>query len=394
MDIHTAHVEHVVLLALYTMLAIANSWLYRGMKGVNGFCLYSLFTLLGAVAVALRGQIPDPISIICGTLFVSVGYTFLFHGLKDFFDLETTQAYFQGVLLLLMAAAMVQYGGIHPDTSKRLVIYSFILCLQQIQIATLLFRNHDSALLIPTRSMALMVIALALSNSIRIVGVTLHGAPHNYLDAGPFLAWILITNSALQAGIMISYVWLTAAMLRGKLEIQATTDSLTGALNRRGIEIAAEQRILACLRDGSPLCAIVIDLDDFKHINDSYGHHCGDATLIAVASCLQRGIRPTDRLARIGGDEFALLLPNTPHDEAVAIAERLRSSIATTDITYGQVHTRVNASFGLAQLQPDNNTWEQLFLSCDKLLYEEKRSILDPLVRKDVRGSELGLLPY
>ncbi|WP_260705051.1 GGDEF domain-containing protein [Edaphobacter flagellatus] len=394
MDIHTAHIEHVVLLALYTLLAIANSWLYRGMKGVNGFCLYSLFTLLGAAAVALRGQMPDPISIISGTVFVSVGYAFLFLGLKDFFNLKTTQAYFQGLVMLLMAAAMVQYGWIEPDTSKRLIFYSFFLCLQQIHITVLLFRNHDPALLIPTRSMALMVIALALSNCIRIVGVSVHGAPHNYLDAGPFLAWILIANSALQAGIMISYVWLTAAMLRGKLEVQATTDPLTGVLNRRGIEIAAEQRILACLKDGSPLCAIVIDLDDFKSINDSYGHHCGDATLIAVASCLQRGIRPTDRLARIGGDEFALLLPNTPHDEAIAIAERLRSSIASTDVTYGEIHTRVSASFGLAQLQPNDTTWEQLFLCCDKLLYEEKRSIPAAPSRKDVRGSELGLMPY
>lgn len=393
MDIHTLHVEHAVFLALYTLLTVANSWLYKGMKGVNWFCGYSFFVLLGAVAVALRGDIPAPVSIVFGTLFVSLGYASLFLCLKDFFEHKTYQVYLQAALFIVMVGGILQYGVIHPDTTRRLVIYSFILLCQQIHIAVLLLQSRNAAINIPTISMAFMVFALALSNLTRIVGVSLHGAPRNYLEAGSFLAWVLIVNSCLQGGIMISYVWMTAAMLRGKLEAQAATDPLTGALNRRGIEIAAEQRILACRKDHQPLSAMVIDLDDFKRVNDTFGHHCGDATLIAVAACLQRGMRPRDLLARIGGDEFAVILPNTPHAEALDITERLRSSIAATEIIYGQIRTRVTASFGVAQLQPGDTSWEQLFLNCDKLLYAEKQSDEHRSIRGRIPTHNLEILP-
>lgn len=392
MDIHSLHVEHVVFLALLTILTVANSWLYKGMKGVYRFSLYSLFVLLGAIAVALRGQVPDLISIVMGNTFVAAGYSMLFLSLRDFFGRKTSQFYLQALLLVIAAVTMLQYGWIEPNTTKRLIAYSFVLFCQQAHITFFLYRNLSRALRVPTISMALMIGALALSNLIRIVGVGVHGAPRNYLNAGPFLAWILIVNSCLQWGAMVAFVWMTAAMLRGKLEIQIATDPLTGSLNRRGIEAAAEQHIMACQKDSSPLSAVVIDLDNFKRINDSYGHHCGDATLIAVAASLQRNMRSHDVLARIGGDEFAILLPNTALAEATDIAEHLRKSIAATEIIYGPVKTRVTASFGLAQLQPPSYSWEQLFMTCDKALYEEKHSDVEQPASKNVQSSQMSLV--
>lgn len=393
MDIHTLHIEHAVFLALYTLLTVANSWLYKGMKGVNWFCSYSFFVLLGAVGVALRGRIPDPVSILAATVCVSTGYACLYFCISDFFGRRGKEDYLQIIILLLIAAAMVQYGVVAPDTSKRLLIYSVLLLFQQLQTAILLFRNPNPDIRIPASSMAIMMFGFVLSNLLRAIGISMHGAPQNYLEAGDFLVWVLIINICLQGGVMIAYVWMTAAMLRGKLEVQAATDPLTGALNRRGIEVAAEQRILSCRKDRQPLSAMVIDLDDFKRINDTFGHHCGDATLIAVAACLQRGMRSRDLLARIGGDEFAVLLPNTPHAEALEITERLRASIAGTEIIYGQIRTRVTASFGLAQLQSDDLSWEQLFLNCDKILYDEKRSQRPINSIPSIPGQALGMLP-
>ena len=378
-------------LALYTILTIANSWLYKGMKGVHWFSLYSGMVFLGATAVALRGQIPDAVSIVLGNVFVVAGYAALFLSLADFLGRKTSQFYFQIALLLLAIVTMLEYGWIHPDTGKRLIAYSVVLGCQHAQVALFLYRNRTHALRIPIASMILMMVGLCISNLVRIVGVAMHGAPHNYLNAGPFLQWILIANSCLQWGAMVSFVWMTAAILRGKLEVQAATDPLTGTLNRRGMELAAEQCILASRKDSSLLSALVIDLDDFKRINDTLGHHCGDATLIAVASCLQRGMRPGDLLARIGGDEFAVLLPHTPYSEAITITERLRASIAQTEIVYGLVQTSVTASFGLAELSPHAGNWEQLFMRCDKALYEDKHSDEIAFPPTDLPSTNLGL---
>lgn len=374
MDIHTLHIEHVVLLALYTLLTVANSWLYKGMKGIHWFSLYNLFALLGAIAVAMRGQIPDFLSIVVGNLLVVAGYFLLYLSLSALFGRKLWQLYLHSTLVFVAVVTMLQYGWFQPSTPNRLIAYSFVLGLQQAHIALFLYRESRGPLRIATGSMAFMLATLSIANFIRIMGVGHWGAPRNYLTAGPFLAWIVIVNSCLQGGAMVAYVWMTAALLRRELEVQASTDPLTGLLNRRALELAAEEHILNGNRTHSPISAIVLDLDGFKRVNDSFGHHCGDAMLLAISSCLQRAMRPQDLLARIGGDEFAILLPDTTYEGATEIANRLRVVILSTEIVYGRVQTSVSASFGVAQLQQPATSWEHLFMRCDKALYEEKRS--------------------
>jgi len=374
LDIHTLHVEHVVLLALYTIITIANSSLYKGVKGIHWFSLYNLAAFLGAVAVALRGHIPDFLSIVIGNLLVVSGYLFFSISLTEFFDSKKRSYYLQALLCFTAVLTMLQYGWLHNDTPRRLIAYSLILGCQQTQIAIFLLRQKRAALRVPTLSMAFMLSCLALANLVRITGVATQGAPHNYLNGGAFLAWVIIVNSGLQCGAIVSYVWMTAAHLREDLEVQASTDPLTRLLNRRAIEVAAGQQILACNRSGVPISAILLDLDSFKQINDTFGHHSGDATLIAVAACLQNGLRPRDLLARVGGDEFAVLLPDTSLESATTIASQLQTLVSQAIISFDQVNSKVTASFGVAQLQPPASTWEQLLMSCDKSLYEAKRS--------------------
>jgi diguanylate cyclase (GGDEF)-like protein len=373
LGIHTLHIEHVVLLAVYTLLTVANSLMYRGMRGIHWFTLYNAFTLVGATAVALRGEIPDVLSILVGTTFVVVGYSLLYLSLAALFGSKKRHLYIHGTLLAVALVTMVQYGWIHPDTKKRLLAYSLILGLQQAQIALFMFRKRHGGFRMSGLPMGGILVALSLTNLVRILGVSLQGAPANYLNAGAFLGWIVIINTCLQCGAMVSFVWLTAGMLRTDLELQASTDPLTGLLNRRSFEQRAEREIAVCRGALAPISAVTIDLDGFKQVNDTYGHSCGDAMLMTVAKCLKQNVRSTDLVARLGGDEFAVLLPKTSLTDASSVAEELRESLESLKVQLGDDEVRVTASFGLAEVDSPTLNWDALVMNCDHALYAAKR---------------------
>ena len=135
-----------------------------------------------------------------------------------------------------------------------------------------------------------------------------------------------------------------------QLERIARVDPLTGLLNRRGFDEVLATDAEQALRGGHELLALLVDLDDFKRINDGHGHSVGDAVLQEVANRLTRSIRPTDRGARVGGDEFMVLFSDTRPGECVRIAERLRVAIAGEPVTAGSDVLEVTASLGLAEV--------------------------------------------
>ena len=373
MDIHTLHVEHTVLLAVYTLLTVVNSRMHKGIRGIHWFSFYNALLFVGALLVAMRGQVPDFLSIVGGNMFVICGYVVLFVSLARFFSARLSQISIQIALAIAGLAAMLQYGWIHPDTDKRLIAYSVILFAQQAHVALFTARKerrHTHA----AASMAVILAALAAMNVLRIIELLLHAAPQNYLSVHGSLVWMVLVNTALQCGAIVSYVWMTASLLRGDLAVLASTDPLTGLLNRRAMDVAAEQ-VLALCGPGKPASAIAIDLNDFKHINDSFGHSCGDQALLAVARSLQLGLRHNDFIGRMGGDEFVALLPATPLATAYEIAAKLDQTLRTLDISFGDSTIRVSASFGCAQVESPDADWGHLLIECDKLLYASKNEL-------------------
>jgi len=173
-------------------------------------------------------------------------------------------------------------------------------------------------------------------------------------------------------GVLVAFVWMTAARLHHDLEVQALTDPLTGVLNRRAIEILAKRTFAASLRGPRPISAILFDLDDFKKINDSFGHLCGDNMLIAISRCVEQNLRPGDMMARLGGDEFVILLEATDIETANSIARRLRGAIEQLRIQYDRHEISLTASFGVGQVHDTSAGWNELLLNCDRALYAEK----------------------
>jgi len=165
--------------------------------------------------------------------------------------------------------------------------------------------------------------------------------------------------------------------LKGKLDTarkQATVDSLTNLNNRRGFDTALADAIRNCQSSKKDFCLMILDIDHFKKINDTHGHLVGDKVLIGIARQLQNHMRGNDYLSRYGGEEFAILLLDTPITGAFTVAENLRRTIGRARLkhsTTGQKIGKVTTSIGVACYRPDE-THEDLIERCDQALYRAK----------------------
>jgi diguanylate cyclase (GGDEF)-like protein len=152
-------------------------------------------------------------------------------------------------------------------------------------------------------------------------------------------------------------------------ERNAHTDALTGLGNRHWMQIMFEREINRAQHAAKALCLMMIDVDNFKAFNDQYGHIAGDRVLVAVGDALREYLRPTDLIARFGGDEFAVLLPDLTLDQARDTGERIRSQVAA--LSPPSLSTAITISIGVAQHAADQNT-AALVHRADAAMYEAK----------------------
>lgn len=165
---------------------------------------------------------------------------------------------------------------------------------------------------------------------------------------------------------------LKAELKRAKEE--ANIDPLTGLKNRRSFERALTEFFRDYKKFGYPFSVIVLDLDNFKRINDTYGHMAGDRVLKEIGNILKNYLRAKDVPARTGGEEFAIILPGITKEEAMGVAERLRKVIANYTVDYEGIKINPTASFGVAEVSPDIGSAEEVLKKADENLYKAKRA--------------------
>jgi len=163
----------------------------------------------------------------------------------------------------------------------------------------------------------------------------------------------------------------------------ARIDALTGVASRRAFTERADLEIQRALRYRQPLCVAMVDIDRFKRVNDTYGHAVGDLVLVAFAQAINQQIREVDMIGRLGGEEFAVLLPGITADEAMTVAERMRHAVESKELLVGGRPMHFTASFGVAEFDGMELNMAGLLARADSALYHAKHTGRNKVVFAD-----------
>lgn len=351
-------------------LAFATS---RGSSRVIGnWGMAMLVLAAGLLGLVLRGLIPDWISMAVANTVIISAMVLAIRGLRLFLG-STPRDLLGWSLVVLLFIYLLAFSVSWPNNVARTVAMSAAIAFIAVRCALLLHRHIPAQCRLSCRFTEFVFWALAAVTLARAAGTLLARTPDvmqpDALNAATFLAYA--------AFIMVStlgVMWMEIETLQAELVHAAHYDSLTGMYNR-GIFLAeCDREVSRSARGGAAFSLAIFDLDHFKQVNDRYGHPAGDQALKAFADVLRSGIRKHDTVGRYGGEEFALLMPQTGKDTAVRVAERIRRALEARGVSVDIGHIEVTVSAGVATYGIDGEDWDALLSAADTALYEAKNA--------------------
>ncbi len=307
--------------------------------------------------------------VLTGLTLVSGSFAMMWQGLRVFYGYQ-----FDGTAVFaIMAGTMVSLlmFGSGQEAVNVIAAVSQIVPVT-LAVTTLWHARSRSAGASVAITAALIIIlgqgSEAVTNSLRLIGAM---TSEQYYD---YAAWFLVCAIIGASVWNLGFLLMAADRLKSNLTDLATRDDLTGLINRRGFR----DRLLHCegtaRRSNTSIVLMMIDLDKFKTINDQYGHAAGDAALIQIANLTGAVLREGDIFARIGGDEFCVLLSNTSKDEAHQIAERISAAISNTPLVWKGGEIYVSASIGMTDWRPGGSlTLSESLERADELMFGNKQ---------------------
>jgi len=200
------------------------------------------------------------------------------------------------------------------------------------------------------------------------------GAIHDPAVFDRFMHFTYVTLPAGYMSTAILIILMMASDISAEMKAIAVRDPLTGLLNRRGFNEYGEKAFSVARRTGSPLSLIMTDIDRFKFINDRYGHAAGDSALVHFAGLCAENRRKEDVVARVGGEEFAVLLPGTDLRDAMALADQLCDRVGSTPIDLTAIGLPMTSSFGVAAISNQDSSLDDMVRRADRALYRSKRA--------------------
>lgn len=371
LDIATLFVVTVFIMALGGLLLLF-SWLQN--RDTTALGWWGLAFLVYAPATALlgmRGVTADIWSIQFSNTINLVAYGMMWSGARAFEDREPLLPWaIAGAGLWLVAC---QFDIFLDSLLARIVLASGIAAAYCLLFIWELWQGRRDGLMSrwPTMGLFGLLVALFL---VRITAAESMPFPLGTLPPNPDAAAFMVFTFLF---FSFSVVFLLMALTKERAELNqrraAAIDPLTGIPNRRGFNERAERVVARCQPDGTPLTLLLLDLDNFKSINDRFGHRIGDEVLILFSQAASQSLRPLDLLGRIGGEEFVALLPGVTPDTVMEIAERIRDAFATAARQVEGRAIAATVSIGTASSAQTGYDFDALYASADAALYRAKQ---------------------
>lgn len=300
--------------------------------------------------IALRGHIPDYLSIVFGNALSVLAFTLFAHALRRMHEQSTVPRLIYALSAVVFIGLSAEVLFIHQPQWRVFGLSSII--------AVLLYLVARETLAGPWR---VQQAGVQLTAAVFFLGAGIMAfrlvyesffavAAHEAFEPTVLQSVVFVYAALAPVIASFGYVLICNEQTLDDLRRMAATDPLTGLFNRRPFEQMGEKLIADAARKRRPLALLIIDVDHFKQFNDTYGHAVGDAVLQRLADVLQAQLRGADLIGRLGGEEFAALLPDTGASHARQVAERLREAVDALEVRSVGVVVRIQVSIGLAML--------------------------------------------
>ncbi len=372
MDHRTFFITNIATVVIFAVSVTVLAWHNRRVAGMRYFAAALVLLLIKLVLQAISSGDRSSYTDLPANELYLISITIQFMGVYWFAVRKPTRFLWLWVAVAVLLCAYTVMFFLHvPYIGNVLNIPFVAICLGTAWIAARCRREGYRRI---SRVTAAVVFAQGCVAGYRAVITNLyyvHPWATNMAQQDPHWMYSLAAAGFLAECMAMCYIWLLVCELHGELAEQALTDPLTGAMNWRALESAAERETARSCRHGFPLSMIVIDIDHFKQLNDAHGHAAGDLVLKALVRIAKSMLRTQDILARTGGEEFVILLPDTTVQSGTAIAERIRKAVEELVIEYEGKAIRSEISAGVAQFEAAQG-YECLMRRADAAMYKAK----------------------
>jgi len=368
------------------------SWLHQ--RSDQPLAQWGVAFFLGALAVALiaaRGHIPNIWSILVANIFMAAAYGIMWQGVRTFEGRPSRAAFvFAGALAWLLASTIPAF---YAAPTARAALTMAIGVTYSLLAVGEFWRGRREPLISRWPIMILLVVH-ALTLPFRIpLAASLDGTAPVQFDLLVFVLFETILFCMCAAYLFGSIIKERVAL---RYKQSSLLDPLTAVPNRRAFLRQAGRIIDRSGISRQPVALLLFDLDRFKSVNDQFGHSAGDEALISFCRVATSQLRPSDLFARLGGEEFACLLPDTSRPDALTVAERVRVAFEATAHDGGEVPFKVTVSVGMAVADSSNIDLPSLLVTADRALYHAKRqgrNRVEPAISSTPRSSAVSRVP-